>query len=118
MIHHVFLPPQLPQKDDTNLEHATYMTRTLCDSVAGFAGFLKAESGSCSSLHRALDMLQRFLEIGDGSVSEGVDRAQALCDMIVKLKAGGAYSPCHTIPPSQSISTQFIFHFSQAPVSH
>ena len=118
MIHHVFLPPQLPQKDDTNLEYETYMSRTLCDSVAGFAGFLKAESSSCSSLHRAQDMLQRFLKTGDGSVGEGMDRAKVLSDMIAKLKSGGAYSPCHTIPPSQSISTQFIFHFSQAPVSH
>ncbi|KAK0613589.1 hypothetical protein B0T14DRAFT_591458 [Immersiella caudata] len=58
MIHHVFLPPRLPQKDDKNGQHLLTMAQVLRDSVSAF---MVAERSSAPSLQPALDMLNRFL---------------------------------------------------------
>jgi hypothetical protein len=36
MINHVFLPPRLPQEDDTNPQHLLATVRALRDSVSAF----------------------------------------------------------------------------------
>ncbi|KAK3987282.1 hypothetical protein QBC44DRAFT_127707 [Cladorrhinum sp. PSN332] len=63
MIHHVFLPPRLPQEDDTNGRHLLAMTQVLRDSISDF---MAAECSSSHSLQPALEMLGRFLSTNPG----------------------------------------------------
>ena len=88
IIHHVFLPPRLPQEDDTNSQHLLSMTQVLRDSISGF---MEAEHRSSPSLQPALEMLGRFLETnpGLGLSQTGIAQRDALRSVISNLKAGG-----------------------------
>jgi hypothetical protein len=92
MIDHVFLPPRLPQEDDTNPQGSLDMVRFLYNSVLNF---LMAESISRPAVTPALEMLGRFLETN--GPNETLDK-QILRDIIINLKSGGTYSvycpPC------------------------
>ncbi|KAK4459473.1 hypothetical protein QBC42DRAFT_299412 [Cladorrhinum samala] len=87
IIHHVFLPPRLPQEDDTNSQHLLSMTQVLRDSISGF---MEAEHRSSPSLQPALEMLGRFLETnpGLGLSQTGIAQRDALRSVISNLKAG------------------------------
>lgn len=95
VIDHVFLPPQLPQEDDTSVRHLVATVQILYDSVSGF---LLAESSSSHSVQPALQMLERFLktdhtpdhEPDHGSGPNGTDKKHVLRSMIADLKNGGA----------------------------
>ncbi|KAK0715939.1 hypothetical protein B0H67DRAFT_645624 [Lasiosphaeris hirsuta] len=63
IIHHVFLPPRLPQEDDTNGQHQLAMAQALCDSISDF---MVADHRSSPSLQPALEMLGRFLKTNPG----------------------------------------------------
>ncbi|KAB5572265.1 hypothetical protein GE09DRAFT_662607 [Coniochaeta sp. 2T2.1] len=82
MIDHVFLPPRLPQGDDTNPEGSLDMVRLLYNSVLEF---WRAESTSRPAVTPALQMLKRFHET-NGS-NETLDK-QILRDIITNLKSG------------------------------
>ncbi|KAK1750884.1 hypothetical protein QBC47DRAFT_352381 [Echria macrotheca] len=57
IVDHVFLPPQLPQTDDTNTDHINAAIQVLCHSVSRF---LSLETAPHASLQTVLGMLQRF----------------------------------------------------------
>ncbi|KAK4119357.1 hypothetical protein N657DRAFT_581720, partial [Parathielavia appendiculata] len=58
MINHVFLPPQLPQEDDSEAGYLNTTIRAFRDSVECF---LSAEPSSAPSVRPAVDMLDRLL---------------------------------------------------------
>lgn len=88
IIHHVFLPPRLPQEDDTNGQHLLAMVQVLRDSVSDF---IAAEPCSAPSVQPALDMLDRFLKTNtEPCVSKSnVAHRVMLHSVILDLKDGG-----------------------------
>jgi len=88
IIHHVFLPPRLPQEDDTNGQHLLTMIQVLRDSVSDF---MAAERGSAPSVQPALDMLDRFLQTSLEADAGKTNMAHrdALRSVISELKDGG-----------------------------
>jgi hypothetical protein len=96
MIHHVFLPPRLPQEDDMDGRHLLAMVRALRDSVSDF---LTAETASLPSVQPALAMLDRFLKTKprpDGSNTADTAHLSELRSAITDLKDGGKclFFPC------------------------
>ncbi|KAK3317279.1 hypothetical protein B0T19DRAFT_389380 [Cercophora scortea] len=63
LIHHVFMPPQLPQDDDISIDHETALTKSLLDSLQEFNNL---EATPHSGVAAACRMLCRFLEIRPG----------------------------------------------------
>ncbi len=88
IIHHVFLPPRLPQEDDTNGQHLLAMAQVLRDSVSDF---LAAERHSAPSVQPAMDMLDRFLMTnpGQGVSKTNMAHRVMLRSVILDLKDGG-----------------------------
>jgi len=86
IIHHVFLPPRLPQEDDTNAQHLLSMIQVLRDSVSDF---VVAEQDSAPSVRPALDMLDRFLKTNPKVGKANVDDRAILRNVISDLKDGG-----------------------------
>ncbi len=89
MIDHVFLPPRLPQEDDTDPQHVLAMVQALCDSVRRF---LSVETTSLSAVQPALKMLEHFLSINLGLDLDGSSESRILPDAIANLKQGGTYN--------------------------
>lgn len=85
MIDHVFLPPQLPQEDDTNTTGLLATAQVLRDSISGFL------SVGCNSVRPALEMLERFLETCPRAGLGETDKTNVLRRIIDGLKNGGAY---------------------------
>lgn len=85
MINHVFLPPQLPQEDDSDPEYLNTTIRAFRDSVACF---LSAEPGSAPSVRPALDMLDRLLSTESAKGDETL-KTRSVRDVISDLKNGG-----------------------------
>ncbi|KAK4160024.1 hypothetical protein QBC43DRAFT_326010 [Cladorrhinum sp. PSN259] len=87
MIHHIFLPPRLPQEDDTDGQHLLAMAQVLRDSVSKF---IAAEHGSSPSLQPVLEMLKRFLRTNPGPDVSKTNAAHrdVLCSVIAGLKDG------------------------------
>lgn len=83
IIDHVFLPPRLPQEDDTNSQGSLDMARLWYNSVLSF---LMVDSASRSAVTPALEMLGRFIETCGSS--KGLDK-RILRDIIANLKSGG-----------------------------
>ena len=96
MIDHVFLPPQLPQEDDTDAQLSRATIQVLCDSVSRF---LLAESASLPAVQPALKMLERFLRVGRGLGLDEAPETQMLRDTIAPLKDGGT---CKITAPTGS----------------
>ncbi len=88
IIDHVFLPPQLPQKDDTSPKHSLATIQVMCDSVTRF---LSAECASLPAVQPALETLERFLQTVPGQDHGETLRTQVLRDMVAHLRIGGAY---------------------------
>ena len=88
MIDHVFLPPRLPQKDDSSLQHSLAMIQFMCDSVTQF---LSAQHASLPAVQPALETLERFVKTVPGQDLDEAPKAQILRDMIAHLKIGGTY---------------------------
>jgi hypothetical protein len=88
IIHHVFLPPRLPQEDDTNSQHLLTMIQVLRDSVSNF---MAVERGSAPSVQPALDMLDSFLETSPEADAGKTNMAHrdAVRSVIFDLKDGG-----------------------------
>jgi len=88
MIHHVFLPPRLPQEDDTNIQHSLTMVQVLRNSVSDF---MAAQRDSSDSVQHGLGMLDRFLKTISkaGAGKTKVTNRDALRSVIVELKDGG-----------------------------
>jgi hypothetical protein len=88
MINHVFLPPRLPQADDTTArgaERQLALVQALCDSVSDFV------SVGCSSVRPALEMLGRFLKTCPGADPGQTGKTSVLRSVIAGLKDGGVY---------------------------
>ena len=85
MINHVFLPPQLPQADDTNTEHIGATIRVLCHSVSRF---LSLDTALQASMPQVLGMLQRF---GDLEALQDGEKEGRLHDILSNLRDGGEY---------------------------
>ncbi|KAK4211357.1 hypothetical protein QBC37DRAFT_389750 [Rhypophila decipiens] len=83
IFHHTFLPPKLPQKEDTNEAHVRALVGTFRDSMEGF---LIAEPGSAPAIRPAVAMMDRFIEARSGADSD----AKVRCGQISKLKPGDA----------------------------
>ena len=88
IIHHVFLPPRLPQEDDTNSQHPLIMVQVLRDSVSDF---MATQRDSGPSMQPTLNMLNRFLETSHNADAGKTKRAHrdALRSLIFELKDGG-----------------------------
>lgn len=88
IIHHVFLPPRLPQEDDTNGKYLLAMAQLLRNSISDF---MASECRSSPCLQPALDMLRRFLETNlEPNLSQiKIAQRAALRSVIANLKAGG-----------------------------
>ena len=97
MIDHVFLPPRLPQADDTDARHSLATIQVLCDSVSRF---LLAEHGSLLAVQPVLKMLERFLKTGPGLGLDEAPETQMLRGIIALLTDGGTYiqHPSSPIP--------------------
>ncbi|KAK4220947.1 hypothetical protein QBC38DRAFT_155242 [Podospora fimiseda] len=87
LMSHVFLPPRLPQKDDTNKQHQIAMTQVLRDSISKF---MAAEHRSSPSLQPALEMVGRFLSTSTGPDLNETDTTHrnALHNGISNLQVG------------------------------
>ncbi|KAK0643172.1 hypothetical protein B0T16DRAFT_391740 [Cercophora newfieldiana] len=83
MINHVFLPPRLPQTDDTCAEHVQATVQALCDAVSRF---LSLGVESQPSVQTVLGMLQRFRYL---EVSQLGATGNGLRNVIANLKHGG-----------------------------
>ncbi|KAG7294015.1 hypothetical protein NEMBOFW57_004076 [Staphylotrichum longicolle] len=85
MINHVFLPPRLPQEDDTDPEDLFATVQTLCESVSRFRTL---EPTSRTSVQPALEMLKQFLKTYPHPDLDAANKRQALYDTITNLKHG------------------------------
>jgi hypothetical protein len=43
LIHHIFLPPQLPQKDDYNLKHEKVLLDLTCKALSSFKACMTSD---------------------------------------------------------------------------
>ncbi len=86
IINHVFLPPRLPQQDDTDVQALFATGQTLCDSVSRF---LSVESRCQPAVQPALNMLERYLKTQPGPDLDATTKTQVLRDIITDLKNGG-----------------------------
>ncbi|KAK4182710.1 hypothetical protein QBC35DRAFT_546309 [Podospora australis] len=63
MINHVFLPPRLPQQEDTNIDHEHQLIRSFCASLQDFWTWQPDDE---SRLSGAFRMLSRLLQVEPG----------------------------------------------------
>ncbi|KAK3374532.1 hypothetical protein B0T24DRAFT_577590 [Lasiosphaeria ovina] len=87
IVHHVFLPPRLPQEVDTDGQHLLAMVQVLRDSVSDF---MAVERRSSPSVQPALDMLDQFLGTnpGPGVSKTNTAHRDMLRSVISDLKDG------------------------------
>ncbi|KAK4182801.1 hypothetical protein QBC35DRAFT_395228 [Podospora australis] len=64
-IHHVFLPPKIPQEDDTSIEHEHNLISSLLESTRKFPQQRPAAEGS-QRLRLVIRMLERLLKVKPG----------------------------------------------------
>jgi hypothetical protein len=96
MIDHVFLPPKLPQEEDSNFGTCDFLTKTVHDAIKTFPDYLPdAEKPLWDT---AAKMMGALL---DGTIV-GID-AGKLDDRLAGMAAGGAYSPWRMDSTSQSL---------------
>jgi len=69
-IHHIFLPPKLPQKDDFNAEYETALLDTTIDTLQKFKGCTKCDYGA--AIDSVINMLFNMSTVRDfqGTVNE------------------------------------------------
>jgi hypothetical protein len=85
MIHHVFLPPKLPNKDDFNAEYDTILLDTTISSLLKFKGFIKQDQAVIVDCVIAMITNLRAVRDSNGAVSEE-KLADALRDLDKKGK--------------------------------
>ncbi|TVY48539.1 hypothetical protein LOCC1_G001313 [Lachnellula occidentalis] len=96
LIQHMFLPPKLPQKDDSNLEHERFLLDTTIDALRAFKGYINdTKHDQVIRVDSVIDMVTNMRSVhelnGDvGAVSEEKLR-NALADLV---KTGGTI-PVH-----------------------
>ncbi|KAK3689059.1 hypothetical protein B0T22DRAFT_513134 [Podospora appendiculata] len=83
LIHHVFMPPQLPQGDDSSIDHETALTRSLLDSLREFNNL---NTSAHPGVPAACRMLCRLLEIRPGL--DGLDKRAAIRKVLSDLQDG------------------------------
>lgn len=86
IIHHVFLPPKLPNKDDLNAEYDTILLETTISSLLEFKGFITPDQAVI--VDYVIDMITNLRAVRDsnGAVSEE-KLADALRDLDKKGKS-------------------------------
>ncbi|KAK3937045.1 hypothetical protein QBC46DRAFT_320431 [Diplogelasinospora grovesii] len=83
LIHHVFLPPKLPQSDDTNLQNEHGLIQSLLDAALEFANL---NCRPCPEVTAAVGMLLRLLEMRPGV--DYPEKKGVVRNMIRKLTDG------------------------------
>lgn len=66
LIHHVFLPPKLPQEDDFSSKRQGLLIDVVLDSLSAFG-----QSGIVDKVKGAIDNIRLIHGIEDGTISEG-----------------------------------------------
>jgi len=89
VIHHVFLPPRLPQKDDQNASHTLATAQLLRDSVSNF---FSTEGNASPPVQTVLRMLERFIATDLRPALDEGPKKNWLRSCISDLGNGGTYS--------------------------
>ncbi|KAF8860560.1 hypothetical protein BDZ45DRAFT_800719 [Acephala macrosclerotiorum] len=90
MIHHVFLPPKLPNEDDFNAEYDTILLDTTINSLLRFKGFITQDQAVIVDCVIAMIMNMRAVRDSNGAVSE-----EKLADALRDLDKKGGIIPLH-----------------------
>lgn len=83
-IHHVFLPPELPQKDDTNPWHEKALMETVGSALKRFESYFQPDERP--ELNRCIRMVSSMIHLRDAS---GFLNSATLDKEIVDLRDNG-----------------------------
>lgn len=107
-INHVFLPPNTPQQDDTDIAHEHDLVRALLTSTNKLSQ--KYSISESSQLEPVSRMLQLLMEVKPGA--EGNTKRTITKGVIRDLKGGGMYTL------QESFFTPSLIHSSECAVFH
>ena len=85
LIHHVFLPPKLPQEDDLDLGYETMLLDITFDSLLKFKGYITSDQSAIIDSVISMVTNLRTVRGSDGAVSE-INLGNALRDLWKKGK--------------------------------
>jgi hypothetical protein len=63
LIHHIFLPPQLPQKDDYNLKHEKVLLDLTCKALSSFKACMTSDHSAVIDPVRIIRLIDSFFEL-------------------------------------------------------
>lgn len=86
MIHHMFIPPQLPHGDDSSPDHERALVDITLDALQGFSAFATEDNnGAIGSVIRTVTTMNDTLD-AEGTINEG-----KLSDALSNLSENGEY---------------------------
>ena len=91
MIHHVFLPPKTPQKDDTSFVHEKQLLETISNALCLFKDFATPEQEEIiGSVRASMDNL-KDVQLETGAVNE--DSLQSILQMLPQTGTVSSWCP-------------------------
>lgn len=87
IIHHVFLPPKLPQEDDEGAKRSTALTEELHKALIEFQSY--ATKDDCSLWKACANMVGNANELRSGA---GGILTERLGEALHKMASGGTFS--------------------------
>jgi hypothetical protein len=92
LVHHHFLPPKLPQEDDSSSAGTQALLQHVTDCAAAFAGSLRNQNVDLSVLHCWCTLHKMLKSMALLHRSEYIP-LKGLCDSVNDMKIGGAFTP-------------------------
>ena len=90
LIHHVFLPPQLPQEDDYSAEHDTALLRAVIDALEDFRHYVVEEQ--MKHAESVISMLSITDRVRDKASINGSLDPQFFKNALKNLSKSGEFS--------------------------
>ncbi|TVY36417.1 hypothetical protein LSUB1_G007938, partial [Lachnellula subtilissima] len=96
LIHHIFLPSQLPQKGDFNLEYEEFLLDTTIDALGAFKGHINnTQHGQGTIVDSVVDMVTNMRNVHEFDGTVGAISEDKLLDTLASLPQKGGTIPLY-----------------------
>ncbi|TVY25882.1 hypothetical protein LHYA1_G005662 [Lachnellula hyalina] len=96
LIHHIFLPPQLPQKCDFNLEYEKFLLDTTIDALRAFKSHINnTQYGQGAIVDSVVDMVTNMMNVHEFDGTIGAISEENLLNALAGLSKTGGTIPLY-----------------------